>query len=723
MFSLFNGRKEYYYASRDKNEELQATTTATPNRKAGIQDSGIVVENQEVPPSPFGINSYAVDEDLAPSELSSSAYGDSHHSSYHNQQDTDSPSQEITPKSRHSQSKQHQQSSNSNKMRASSKQQQQQQQQQQQSLQPKQQQLRRSPNPSSVHAISYVTQAPEHGYSAGYEDDLSTLGDESIIRRGKHNQQKQMQLAQKQLEHQQKLKEQYAKSINKAHTKSTEEMSPRSHDLSFTFSNVLDVNERIHTTSRLGYEITDDSMTDRGGKEEFENDGKSDKQEEEGFIERNKWMIIKFIVIVSLFLLMVAAGVLVVSLLHMRSIANQTEAWTMGNGNLAAATTDDDDAATSDFGTYVPFVPKIPAWPSPFPATESPSASPMDAPSASPMEAPSAGPTISPSTLPPTVLVAGDVANSSSASEQAKIGTDLKFVIANFSPSSLPLLDDPTSAQSRAFDWMTKDPSYWNMEISRIVQRWTLAVLFYSTGGPNWNVEYFPEAVADDKSPWLSYSDECLWESTNDDTLGLICDNDKNYFGIHLRNVGLTGSLPSELGLLSDHLRLLFVNGNDLTGSLPSELGRLSALEKLNLQYNNFSGSLPSEIGNWGQLTIASLGNNQFSGQIPASTGSWGSMHTIGFENNVFYGTLPPEWSNLPYLESVSLQGNFLTGTIPYDYNFLYQLTSLSLQRNDLTGEMQQGLCPGENSMQELSADCPREMKCNCCTQCFRDGK
>jgi len=694
MFSLFNGRKEYYHASHDKNEELE---NATPNRKAGIRDSGIVVDQREVPPSPFGTNSYAVEEDPAPSELSSSAYGDSYNSSYHNQADT--PSQEIRPKSRQSQQKQ----SKESKMRPSSKQQSQKQQ---------RQQLRKSPNPSSVHAISYVTQAPEHGYSAGYEDDLSTLGDESIIRRGKHNQQKQMQLAQKQLEYQQKLKQQYAKSISKAHTKSTEEMSPRSQDLSYSFSNVLDVNEKIHTTSHLGYEITDDSMTDRRGK--GDDDGDSDKQQEESFIERNKWTIIKFLVIISLFLLMVAAGVLVVSLLHMRSIANQTEAWTMDSGNLAAVD-DDDDAAMSDFGTSVPFVPQIPAWPSPFPATQSPSVSPM--------EAPSAGPTISPSTLPPTALEVEEIVNSSSTSEQAKVGTDLRFVIANFSPSSLPLLEDPDSAQAQAFEWMTKDPSYWSMEISRIVQRWTLAVLFYSTGGPNWNTENFPDAYAEGKNPWLSYSDECLWESTNDDTQGLICDNDKNYFGIHLRDVGLTGSLPAELGLLSDHLRLLFLNGNELTGSMPSELGRLSALEKLNLQYNNFSGSLPFEIGNWGQLTIASLGNNQFSGQIPASTGSWGSMQTIGFENNIFYGTLPPEWVNMPYLESVSLQGNFLTGTIPYDYNFLYQLTSLSLQSNDLTGEMQWGLCPGENSMQKLSADCPRDIKCNCCTACFRDGK
>jgi len=676
MFSLFNGRKDYYDYGAKKEDP-----PTTKMEEAGIEDSGIVVDHRQiqVPVSPFGTNSYEV-TDEAKSELSSSAYG-----SGSLQPDTPSNDEPIL------------------------QQQQQQQKQPSKETMPKQKQQRKSKN---VHAISYVTQALEHGYEPGYEDDLSTLGDESIIRRGKQNQLKQQELRKKQLEHeqqqqqqqQQQLQKQKNKNKNKnkppkqkydktkisqAHTRSTEELSPQSNDLSFSFSNVMDENEKMPDSSRLGYEITDDSLTDKGKDVDF-GDGNS-KKEGDSFIDRNKWAIIKFMVIISLFLLMTAAAVLVVSLLHMRSIVSETEAWTMENGNYR------DDA--SDFTERSPVAPFRPS------------------PTKEPTQSPTSDPTSSPPTSYPTTV---DIVNSLTDAERAKVGTDLKFVIANFSPSSLPLLDDPNSAQTKAFNWMTKDPDYWNMEISRIVQRWTLAVLYYSTGGPNWKTENFPETYAEGKSPWLTYSDECLWESTNQDTQGLICDSQKNLFGIHLRGVGLTGSLPAELSLLSNHMRLLFFNGNQLTGTLPSELGRLTALEKLNLQYNNFTGNLPSEIGQWGLLTIASLGNNRFSGQIPLETGSWGSMQTIDFRNNQFYGTLPSELSNLPYLETISLEGNFLTGTIPYEFNFMYQLTSLKVQSNDLSGDMPWGLCPGCYSVLELEADC-QQVFCDCCTMCYRE--
>ena len=355
-------------------------------------------------------------------------------------------------------------------------------------------------------------------------------------------------------------------------------------------------------------------------------------------------------------------------------------------------------------------------------STESPTVSPSRVSTLSPLS-----PTIPPTETPVIEeLESNDtdnVANTdTSSTEQVQIATDLKFVIANFSPTSLPYLEDAGSAQYKAYIWMTKDPNYWNMEISTIVQRWVLAVLYYSTDGPNWKTDELPKDFAGDKSPWLSYSDECLWESSNDSTQGLICDTENNYFAIHLRNLGLTGTIPSELGLLSDHMRLLFFNSNELTGSLPTELGNLKALEKINLQYNQLSGSLPTEIGELKALTIAAMGNNQLTGSIPTETGLWGSMQTIGFENNKFTGTLPSEWSKLPYIEDISLEENFLTGWIPYDWNFMYQLTSLSIQSNDLTGKIDWGLCPGCYSMIELKADC-EEVKCKCCTECFVDSQ
>lgn len=637
---------------------------------------------------------------------------------------------------------------------------------------------------NGVHAISYVTEALEHGYAAGYEDDLSTLGDESIIRRGWQNQQKQQELKAKQLEHQVTLKKRLQQSkqnkkkeknsknniknklsfdktkISKAHTRSTEEISPsgesrKSGDLSFSFSNVLDVNEKIPDSSRLGFDITDDSLTDgeRGQRvlgSGIDGDPDAEKKMQESFFQRNKWLIIKFIIVLSLFLLMASAAVMVVSLLHMRKTGNNTEASIVGNGSEGKGEQPSDFA---NDGTHsglvpVPFSPifnpndvvdegataiaavtKSPSSPSlPISSidnslTTTPTDAETDVVTQSSSEAPmntTSSPTVADDTESPT-SGAGSIVNKDVSMEQAKIGTDLRFVMANFSPTSLPFLEDPESAQTKAFDWMTKDPSYWSMDISTIVQRWTLAVLYYSTGGPNWKTEQLPGTFAEGKSPWLSYSDECLWESSNQGTLGRICDSDNNYFAIHLRNIGLTGTLPAELGLLSDHMRLFFVNNNELNGSLPTELGQLTALEKINLQYNDLSGSLPTELGQWGALTIAGMGNNEFSGSLPSEIGLWASCRTIGIENNFFSGSLPKELSDIPVIGMISAERNFFSGTIPYEFNDMKQLTSLSLQTNDLTGEMQWGLCPGYYSIVDLKADCV-EVKCKCCTTCFTDS-
>ena len=48
---------------------------------------------------------------------------------------------------------------------------------------------------------------------------------------------------------------------------------------------------------------------------------------------------------------------------------------------------------------------------------------------------------------------------------------------------------------------------------------------------------------------------------------------------LSLANNGLTGDIPSELGLLTK-LSTLELHGNELTGIVPTELGNLSLLGK-----------------------------------------------------------------------------------------------------------------------------------------------
>ncbi len=77
---------------------------------------------------------------------------------------------------------------------------------------------------------------------------------------------------------------------------------------------------------------------------------------------------------------------------------------------------------------------------------------------------------------------------------------------------------------------------------------------------------------------------------------------------LDLRNRGLTGSIPPEMGNLTA-LQALFLSGNSLTGVVPPELEKmLPQLQHLRLSGNSFTGCVPNAL--WMVITedLASLG-------------------------------------------------------------------------------------------------------------------
>ena len=71
----------------------------------------------------------------------------------------------------------------------------------------------------------------------------------------------------------------------------------------------------------------------------------------------------------------------------------------------------------------------------------------------------------------------------------------------------------------------------------------------------------------------------------------------ENTTELDLGSQGLTGSIPPEIGSLTN-LRHLYLYNNQLTGSIPSEIGNLTNLTRLYLENNQLTEVIPEGICN-----------------------------------------------------------------------------------------------------------------------------
>lgn len=152
----------------------------------------------------------------------------------------------------------------------------------------------------------------------------------------------------------------------------------------------------------------------------------------------------------------------------------------------------------------------------------------------------------------------------------------------------------------------------------------------------------------------------------------------KTYY-LELANCGLTGTIPTELGLMTMWHRL-WLNSNDFTGTIPSEFGQFTGL-KLGMDlYENplLSGTIPTELGRLTALQSLRLHSNNLLGSIPSEFGNLSSLGLLLLNNNSLKGTIPQELSALEgMLHSVALDGNgLLTGVIPESLCNLIQTAS-----------------------------------------------
>ncbi len=162
---------------------------------------------------------------------------------------------------------------------------------------------------------------------------------------------------------------------------------------------------------------------------------------------------------------------------------------------------------------------------------------------------------------------------------------------------------------------------------------------------------------------------------------------------IGLGDSGLTGTIPSELGSLSN-LTFISLGENELTGVIPKELGDLSSLEELWLDQNDLSGRIPRQLGNLSKLRGLFLYSNRLNGPIPRELGDLSNLTSLNLSDNELNGPIPRELGDLSSLTELNLNDNQLSGEIPRSFTSLTSLTSFYFSDNA-------GLCaPTDNAFQ-----------------------
>ncbi len=199
------------------------------------------------------------------------------------------------------------------------------------------------------------------------------------------------------------------------------------------------------------------------------------------------------------------------------------------------------------------------------------------------------------------------------------------------------------------------------------IEKQALVALYNSTDGDNWT----------DNSGWLTDADPCTW-------YGVSCAEGR-VVRIALKENGLTGSLPPEIGNLSNLITLNL--SNNQISSIPPEMGNLSLLEELKLDHNQITGQVPASIlNNLSSLYIIHLNRNQFSGALPPELFDHSPCYDLFLHQNQISGPIPPEIGDFA-CAYFNLSGNRLSGAIPPEIGGAH-FDVLDLSNNALSGEI-----------------------------------
>jgi hypothetical protein len=90
-----------------------------------------------------------------------------------------------------------------------------------------------------------------------------------------------------------------------------------------------------------------------------------------------------------------------------------------------------------------------------------------------------------------------------------------------------------------------------------------------------------------------------------------------NIIQIDLNSLGLSGSIPNSIGMVST-LTSLSLQTNNIFGTIPPSLGNLTFLESLHLEKNSLEGTVPNSLTKLSQLKVLNVNDNYLTGTLPS---------------------------------------------------------------------------------------------------------
>ncbi|CAI9784718.1 unnamed protein product [Fraxinus pennsylvanica] len=185
---------------------------------------------------------------------------------------------------------------------------------------------------------------------------------------------------------------------------------------------------------------------------------------------------------------------------------------------------------------------------------------------------------------------------------------------------------------------------------------------------------------------WSINASVCSW-------IGVTCNSRHHRVAeLNLANMGLTGSIPPQLGNLS-FLIYLNLSGNRFHGKLPGELAHLRRLKFMDFSVNDFSGGIPSSLGLLPNLEQLIIANNSFEGAIPSSLCNLSRLEILNMDFNSLQEQIPLDIGNLGSLKILSMKSNRISGFLPRSISQISSLEIMDLTKNFLSGNIPEDVC------------------------------